>query len=139
MAPPKLSLEKMNEIRELAAAWGKIVARRVSEGAPAAETWDLAAMEHVAVEAAAALTQGTIASLLEQRAQALPAEHPCPACGHLCPLTSQQRALMVQGGTLDLHEPMAHCPDCRRDFFPPAAPPAPGQSRLQSDPARQDR
>jgi hypothetical protein len=31
----------------------------------------------------------------------------------------------VQGAALQQSEPVCHCPDCRRDFFPPTAPAAP--------------
>jgi hypothetical protein len=33
----------------------------------------------------------------------------------------------VQGGQITLHEPLCHCPDCRRDFFPPQGRPVSGQ------------
>jgi hypothetical protein len=36
----------------------------------------------------------------------------------------------VRGGRLDQQELVCHCPDCRRDFFPPAAPVAPRRPRL---------
>jgi hypothetical protein len=123
MARRKLSEQKLQEIRDLAAEWGKIVARRVS---PEAGPLDFAAMEQVAAAAANGLTQGTLAVLLEQQAAALPAEHPCPECGRACPIQHEDRSLTVKGGSQVLfHEPVCHCPDCRRDFFPPAARPGP--------------
>ena len=109
---------------------GKIVARRSFGGAGPDLSVDLAAMEQVAQAAAAGLTEGTLAALLEQQAQALGAEQPCPGCGCLCPVDFEDRPLAVQGGQLTLHEPVCHCPACQRDFFPPAGCPAPGQPRL---------
>jgi hypothetical protein len=38
---------------------------------------------------------------------------------------AQPRPLKVQGGQVQHHEPVGHCPDCRRDFFPPTDRPAP--------------
>jgi hypothetical protein len=139
MSQRKLSPEKLQEIRELAAGWGKIVARRVlGEPGPGTEI-DFQAMEQIAAAAAAGLTEGTLATLLEQQAQALPAEQPCPDCGRLCPVGYEDRPLAVKGGQLTLHEPVCHCPDCRRDFFPPQGLTAPGQPRLQPGRPADDR
>jgi hypothetical protein len=119
MAQRQPSEQQLREIRELAAQWGKIVARRLG---PESGPLDFAAMEQVAAAAAAGLTEGTLGVLLDQQAQTLGGEHPCPGCGRACPLTYEDRTLTVQGGTpVPLHEPVCHCPACRRDFFPPAA------------------
>jgi hypothetical protein len=127
MAQPKLSAQKLQEIQDLAAQWGKIVARRVCGEPGPDRPLDFQAMEQVAAAAAAGLTEGTLTTLLEQQAHSLGNEQPCPACGRLCPVTSEDRPMTVQGGQLTLHEPVCHCPACRRDFFPPAARAAPGQ------------
>lgn len=117
MAPRNLSEQKLQEIRDLAADWGKIVARRLG---PEATTLDFAALEHIAVAAADGLTRGTLEVLLQQHVQTLDIEQSCPACGRACPVTHEDRSLTVQGGTqVPFHEPVCHCPDCRRDFFPP--------------------
>jgi hypothetical protein len=124
MSQSKPSAQKLQEIRELAAGWGKIVARRASADSPD-EPLDLDAMERFAAAAAAGLTEGTLGTLLEQQAQALGTQQPCPDCGGLCSVGSEDRPLAVKGGArINLHEPVCHCPDCRRDFFPPQAPPA---------------
>ncbi len=128
MAQHKLSAEKLQQIHDLAAGWGKIVARRACGESAAGAQLDFRAMEQIAAAAAAGLTQGALDALLEQPAQALGTEQPCPDCGRLCPVGYEDRPLAVQGGgQLPYHEPVCHCPDCRRDFFPPAARPAPGQ------------
>ena len=75
-------------------------------------------MEQVAAAAATGLTEGTLDTLLEQHAQTLGTEQPCPDCGRLCAVDFEDRPLAVHGGQLTLHEPVSHCPDCRRDFFP---------------------
>ena len=139
MAQRTPSPEKLQEIRDLAAQWGKIVARRSFGDAGPDLSVDLSAMEQVAQAAAAGLTEGTLSVLLEQQAQALGDQQPCPGCGQLCPVAFEDRALAVQGGQLTLHEPVCTCPDCERDFFPPAGLPAPGQPRLQPPAAAEDR
>jgi hypothetical protein len=120
MSQSKLSQQKLQEIRELAAGWGKIVARRAFAESTPGEPIDLATMEQLAAAAAAGLTEGTLGVLLEQQTHALSAQQPCPDCGRLCTVGQEDRPLAVQGAVLTLHEPLCHCPDCRRDFFPPA-------------------
>jgi hypothetical protein len=133
-----LSPQDLREIRELAARWGKIVARHAfGDQGPGTEV-DLSAMEQVA-RAAAGLTEGTLTTLLEQQAQALGPQWPCPTCGRPCPVRRAERTLACRDGTLAHHEPLCHCPDCRRDFFPPAAPAPPGRPRLQPRRAGDDR
>src|SRR5205823_11851602 len=102
MAQRTLSPEKLQQIRDLAAQWGKIVARRCFGEAGPDDSVDLSAMEQGAAAAASGLTEGTLDALLGQRAQGLGAEQPCPACGRLCPVGFEDRPLAVQGGRLTL-------------------------------------
>jgi hypothetical protein len=125
MTRPEISPQKLQDSRELAAGWGKILARRAfGEAGPGLDI-DIHAMEQLAAAAATGLTEGTFAALLEQQAQHLGAAQPCPDCGHLCPLGHEDRPLAGQGGRLTYHAPVCHCPAGRRDSFPPApgAPP----------------
>jgi hypothetical protein len=125
MARRSFTPEQIHELRCFAAQWGKIVARRAfGEDGPGLDV-DFATMEQIAIAAAAGLTEGTLQTLLEQQAEALGEQQPCPACGHLCPLQREERTLQVQGTPLQQSEPVCHCPDCRRDFFPPTASLAP--------------
>ena len=128
MAAPQFTPEELQDIRDVAARWGKIVARRAFGDAGPGLDADLATLERVALAAAGGLTEGTLAALLEQQAQALPAEVPCPACARPCPIQHEPRTLATaHGGTLRYREPAAHCPACRRDFFPSASGPASGR------------
>jgi hypothetical protein len=139
MSQRTVSAEKLQEIHDLAANWGKIVARRAfGEPGPGTDI-DFQTMEQIAAAAARGLIEGTLTTLVEQQAQALPAEQPCPDCGHLCPVGYADRPLAVKDGQITLHEPVCHCPACRRDFFPPAAGAASGQPQLQPDRAADDR
>ncbi len=125
MAHRSFTPDEIQELRRLAARWGKIVARRAfGDDGPGLDV-DLAAMEQIAQAAAAGLTEGTRQTLLEQQAQALGEQQPCPDCGRLCTIRRQPRPLQVRGAQLQQSEPIGHCPDCRRDFCPPAAHPAP--------------
>ena len=125
MAARELPPQLLQEIRDLAAGWGKIVARQAfGEGGPGLDT-DFDAMEQLARAAAAGLTEGTLETLLEQHAQAVGEEAPCPDCGTRCALHREGRTLHLPGGSLPQSEPVGHCPACRRDFFPPAAAAAP--------------
>ena len=117
--------QELRELRELAAQWGKIIARRAFGDDGPGPDIDLDAMEQIAQAAAAGLAEGTLQLLLEQQADALGEQRPCPDCGRPCALRRHERPLQVQGGQLQQREPLGHCPDCRRDFFPPAAAAAP--------------
>jgi hypothetical protein len=125
MARRTFTPEELQELRDLAARWGKIVARRAfGDDGPGLDV-DLDAMEQIARAAATGLTEGTLQTLLEQQADALGEQQPCPACGRPCVVRREPRPLQVQGAQLQQSEPLCHCPDCRRDFFPPTADPAP--------------
>ena len=130
MARAPFTPQDLQKIRDLAAQWGKIVARRAFGDQGPGTDVDLTAMEEVALAAAAGLTEGTLTTLLEQQAHLLGEQQACPACGRLCPLRRQPRPLDVCGGSLQLSEPLCHCPDCRRDFFPPTDSAPPGQPSL---------
>ena len=128
MARTQISSQDFQELRDLARQWGKIIARRVAPDAASVPPLDFAALEDIAQAAAAGLTEGTLDALLDQQARRLPDQVPCPACGRLCLRTTRPRPLVVRTGqTIRADEPVAHCPDCRRDFFPPTAIPPPGQ------------
>jgi hypothetical protein len=125
MARRRITPQELHELRQLARQWGQIVARRAfGEDGPGLDV-DFDAMEQVAQAAAAGLTEGTLQTLLERQAAALGEQQPCPDCGRLCAVRRQERPLQVRGAELRPSEPVGHCPDCRRDFFPPAAGPAP--------------
>jgi hypothetical protein len=128
MASVQPSPEDIRTVRELAAEWGKVVARRAFGSQGPGLDVSLSVMEEVALEVSRGLVEGTLHTLLEQQAQALGTEHPCPDCQRLCPVQREPRALHFQGGhRLQHEEPVCHCPDCRRDFFPPPASPRAGR------------
>jgi hypothetical protein len=119
MAPRAFSPEELQELRELAARWGKIVSRHAfGDEGPGLDV-DFRTMEHVAYAAAAGLTEGALKTFLDQQALALGEQQPCPDCGRPCPLRRQERPVQAQGTAVLQNEPVGHCPDCRRDFFPP--------------------
>ena len=135
----QLSPQDLQEIRELAAGWGKIIARHAFGADGPGTAVELSAREQGARAAATGLTEGTLTTLLEQQAQVLGPEQPCPDCARRCPVERTERTLACRDGTLTQSEPVGHCPDCRRDFFPPTAAAASGRPRLQSRHAAADR
>jgi len=44
----------------------------------------------------------------------------CPTCHQPHPITTQKRTVTSLDGPVELLEVVAHCPACRRDFFPSA-------------------
>lgn len=47
-------------------------------------------------------------------------EAACPGCGRRWPTVLKKRTVASLDGPVELVEPAAHCPACRRDFFPSA-------------------
>jgi hypothetical protein len=130
MARRPFTPDELLELRHLAAAWGKIVARRAfGDDGPGLDV-DFDMMEQIAHAAAQGLTDGTLQTLLESQTAAPGDEQPCPDCGWACPVRRQERPLHAKDVELRQNEPVAHCPVCRRDFFPPAADPAAGRARV---------
>jgi hypothetical protein len=120
MSTPSFTPEELQQLRSLAAQWAKIVSKRAfGEEGPGLDV-DFRTMEQIALVAAQGLTEGTLQLLLEQQAQKLPQQSPCPECGRLCLIQPAQRSLIARGAKIEQPERVAHCPDCRRDFFPPA-------------------
>ena len=126
MPSRKLSPQDLQKIHDLAHQWGKIVVRHAfGDDGPGLDV-DLDAMEEVAIAAARGLTAGALEQATAQQAQRLGDAQPCPACGQLCPVGHEERPIQVRGGGDFRHrDPLCHCPACRRDFFPSAAPPRP--------------
>jgi hypothetical protein len=119
MPKRKLSPEQLAAIKDLAKQWGQIVARRAyGEGGPGTDV-DFDEMEQIAAAATAGLVEGTLEQLTQSQARQLPDELPCPTCQKSCPVQRRPRSVVARGATVTLQEPVAHCPACRRDFFPP--------------------
>jgi hypothetical protein len=120
MTTPRFTPEELLQLRGLARQWAKIVSRRAfGDDGPGLDI-DFRTMEQIATVAAQGLTEGTLELLLQQQADQLPPEQPCPGCGKPCPIESHNRPLTARGAEIQQTERIAHCPDCRRDFFPPA-------------------
>jgi DNA-binding GntR family transcriptional regulator len=130
MARRRITPQELDELRQRAAQWGKIVARQAfGEDGPGLDV-DFDAMEQIAQAAAAGLTAGTLETMLEQQSAALGQQQPCPECGRACAVRRHRRPVRARGADLEPNEPVCHCPDCRRDFFPPTADPAAGRPRV---------
>jgi hypothetical protein len=120
MSTPRFTAEELDRLRELAAEWGKIVSKRTfGDDGPGLDI-DFRTMEQIATAAAQGVTEGALQQMLAQQAQKVPEQSPCPACGRLCATQPHTRTLVAQGATVQQTEQIAHCPACRRDFFPPA-------------------
>ncbi|MBM3982807.1 MAG: hypothetical protein FJ304_21560 [Planctomycetes bacterium] len=119
MSTPRFTAEELDRLRQLATEWGNIVSKRAfGDDGPGLDV-DFTTMEQIATAAAQGLTEGALQQMLAQQAQKVPEHAPCPACGKLCPTQPRTRSLTAQGAAVQQAERIAHCPDCRRDFFPP--------------------
>jgi hypothetical protein len=122
MASKEARERKLEEIREIAAGWGKIIAGEAFPGGPGLDV-TLADMEEFAATASRAMVKGAVETMATTQAAQLGQEAACPTCGRMCPLKILPRPVVVRGGEATLDEPVGHCPACRRDFFPSAAAP----------------
>jgi len=140
MAARKATAEDLKRIEELAKGWGKIIVRQYwGEKGPGLDV-DLTQMEDVAMAAVRAMLAGTLEVATQQQARQLGEQQACPTCGRMCPLKHEVRPITVRdGGSFEHDEPKAHCPACRRDFFPSASAAETGWTRLQSVDLEQDR
>jgi hypothetical protein len=120
MASKEARERRLKEIREIAAGWGKIIAREAFPDGPGLDV-TLADMEEFAVAASRALVKGAVETMTDSQGEQFGEEAPCPICGKMCSLKTVPRPVVVRGGDAMLHEPMGHCPTCRRDFFPSAS------------------
>ena len=48
-----------------------------------------------------------------------PSSANCPECGTRCDTSRKKRQVRSVDGIVTVDEPVAHCPKCRRGFFPP--------------------
>jgi hypothetical protein len=131
MAARKATQEDLKRIEELAKGWGKIVVRQCwGDQGPGLDV-DLTQMEDVGLAAVRGLLAGTLETATQMQAGQLGEQQACPGCGRMCPLRSEERPVVVHGGSSFEHrEPKGHCPACRRDFFPSASPAEVGHARL---------
>ena len=119
MATREPTPEDLQRITELARRWGKIIAKEQwGEHGPGLDV-NLDQMERVALAAVRGLLAGTLETATRQQAQRLADAQPCPDCGRSCPVVTEDRTVTTGDGSFEHHEPRAHCPACRRDFFPP--------------------
>jgi hypothetical protein len=119
MPKHKLTSEQLAALEELAQQWGKIVANRAyGQEGPELDV-DFEQMEQVAAVVSRGLARGTLEQLTERQALQLPDQLPCPTCQKSCPIQMRTRQLVARGAAVTLQEPVAYCPACRRDFFPP--------------------
>lgn len=124
MSQAQPSADKLQHLRQLALAWGKIIADRADLDLQQIDFNDIEALASLVADA---LKEGTSLALIERLNQQLPALQPCPECGKQCPVSFRERPLHLRGGlTVQQDEPVGHCPTCRRDFFPPADATPPG-------------
>src|SRR5271156_3211369 len=139
MATRKATAEDLKRIEELAKRWGKIIVKEHwGEQGPGLDV-DLTQMEDVGVAAMRGLLAGTLEAATEQQASQLGEQQACPDCGRMCPLRKEERPFVVRGGgSFEHHEPKAHCPACRRDFFPSTSAAETGHARLQPVSPEQD-
>jgi hypothetical protein len=113
--------DDLSHLRGMAYGWGKVVSRRAYGDEGPGLDIDFDSIESLAVEIGQAVIKGAIEETLKTQLKLLGDHQPCPACARACPMDTASRTIQGRGGPIEYLEPVAHCPACRRDFFP--APP----------------
>lgn len=78
-------------------------------------------IEHAAHETGKELSRRIQQSRIREVALASAPQAGCPTCGDVCEVTHPRRSIRSMDGPVQTLEPKAHCPRCRRDFFPSAS------------------
>lgn len=89
------------------------------------------------IESAAAMTGRELAQFIQQvRIEEIALtqgpQSACPTCGDVCNIAHPRRTLESIVGRVEIMEPKAHCPRCRRDFFPSTTPPRTRRTRTHT-------
>lgn len=79
-------------------------------------------IENTAHETGEQLSRLIQQSRIREVALASAPQAACPRCGDVCEVWHPRRKLKSIDGPVDVLEPQAHCPRCRRAFFPSAGP-----------------
>ncbi len=116
----KAQPEDLSVLRDMAYSWGKVVSRRAFGPDGPGLDCDFDSLESLAVEVGQVVIKGTLEEALQTQLKLLGDHQPCPTCARSCPVETTPRAIQIRGGSIDYDEPVAHCPACRRDFFPAA-------------------
>lgn len=66
------------------------------------------------------LSRLTLARSSTEVAATSAASAACPTCGARHPVAAKKRTVESLAGPIEFVESVAHCPGCRRDFFPSA-------------------
>ncbi|HEX4609814.1 MAG TPA: hypothetical protein VH092_16565 [Urbifossiella sp.] len=85
MGTRKPSSEQLAAVKDLAKPWGKIARNAYGNNGPGLEV-DVEEGEPIAAAATAGRAEGAFEHLVEQQAQQLPGQRPCPTGPRSCPV-----------------------------------------------------
>lgn len=114
----KAQPDESSKRRDMAYGWATIASRRAYGDEGPGLDIDFDSIETMAVDVGQAVVRGAIEEALKTQWKLLGDRQPCPQCVGDSPLVTLPRSSQVRGGTISYHEPVCHCPACRRDVFP---------------------
>ena len=94
MATEALSERKLEEIEEVAAGWGKLLARESFAGGPGLDV-SLGEMEDIVARATGAIVRSAVETMTADQAERLGSQAACPGCGRICELKRKSRSVAV--------------------------------------------
>ena len=84
------------------------------------QTPHLCELETVSQSLAQRLGCASLSRAVREVAAQCDSQAACPTCGKQWPVEMTKRPVKSLSGSIELMEPVGHCPACRRDFFPSA-------------------
>lgn len=109
---------KRDELVQSARLLGKKISRwTFGERGPDLQV-TLADLEQFLRPLMAAMAGGFLAVSAAEQTERLPETRPCPTCGHECSQEERERTIAAEQGPFTWAEPVCHCPQCERAFFP---------------------
>lgn len=77
-------------------------------------------LEGVSLDLARRLGRTSLSRAVREVAAGCDTQAACPKCRRTSPVEMTRREAKSLSGSIELLEPKAYCPACRRDFFPSA-------------------
>ena len=109
---------RLKEKNQLLSRLAELMIEEQTEQGVFLETPHYSIIERQAATLGRQLSQQAQARAAREVAACCDSQVPCPDCQTVCQVQTKKRQVQSIDGNVQLTEPHAHCPRCRRDFFP---------------------
>jgi hypothetical protein len=108
------------EIEQLKSRLAELLGEKILAEGDAQGGITFAMIESMAHEAGKQMACESAQRAVQRHGERFEGQAECPGCGAWCPVGGRSRKVLAVDGRMEYVEPVAHCPACRRDFFPSA-------------------